>query len=402
MVNIGNRIKTARQKKGMSQEELAQAIGATKAAVSRYEAGKRRPSYDQLQRIAAALGTSISNLLPPDNYWEDENGVGHTEPQVVEHEGPLQRAEVVERSATPEELEALLAKLQDGEPLVLSPEELAKLKATPKEQVAAALDKKERGKIKQVKAPVFKMDAIAPPGQEVRFSRKFPVSDDAKSSDVHLRYEHSLGVTHIAKDMLEQISVPSTPTFLWDNMRYCRNFLGLTQKALAEKTGIPVKTIREYEDGNSGRFISEGNLQKIAAALGVPAKKLLGHSVTYEWMERTYFQNAPPKERIAAALDKLNEKGQGVAAERVEELTAIPEYQAQEPPTDGPQDTPAPQEGTDTTPPSDTSQEPPEGHIQAITMICPICGQHLRGNTETGKAYCNYCKRSFPLPQILK
>ena len=47
-------------------------------------------------------------------------------------------------------------------------------------------------------------------------------------------------------------------------------------------------------------------------------------------------------------------------------------------------------------------QEPPEGHIQAITMICPICGQHLRGNTEKGKAYCNYCKRSFPLPQILK
>ena len=35
---------------------------------------------------------------------------------------------------------ALLAKLQDGKPLLLSPDELAKLKSTPKEQIAAALD----------------------------------------------------------------------------------------------------------------------------------------------------------------------------------------------------------------------------------------------------------------------
>lgn len=150
---------------------------------------------------------------------------------------------------------------------------------------------------------------------------------------------------------------PQRPTYLCDNMRYCRDFLGLTQKSLAEKTGIPAKTIRAYENGNSGRFITEEDLQKIAAVFGVPAKNLLGHSVTYEWMEKTYFQNAPPKERIAAALDKLNEKGQGIAAERVEELTAIPEYQAQQ----APQSTPAPQEGTDTTPPSDAPETPPEG-----------------------------------------
>ncbi len=155
----------------------------------------------------------------------------------------------------------------------------------------------------------------------------------------------------------EHDAVPQVPTYLNDNMRYCRDFLGLTQKALAEKTGIPVQIIRAYESGNSGRFITEENLQKIADAFGVPAKKLLGHSVTYEWMEKTYFQNAPPKERIAAALDKLNEKGQGIAAERVEELTSILEYQATAPP----QDTPAPSEGTDTTPPVDGPQEPPEG-----------------------------------------
>lgn len=154
----------------------------------------------------------------------------------------------------------------------------------------------------------------------------------------------------------EQDTTPQKPTYLCDNMRHCRDFLGLTQKALAEKTGIPVKTIRAYENGNSGRFITEEDLEKISSALGVSAKKLLGYSVTYEWMEKTYFQNAPPKERIVAALNQLNEKGQGVAVERVEELTSILEYRAQQ----APQSTPAPQEGNDTTPPSDAPQRPQE------------------------------------------
>lgn len=151
----------------------------------------------------------------------------------------------------------------------------------------------------------------------------------------------------------EQISLPQGPTFLWDNMRYCRDFLGLTQKALAEKTGIPLKTIRAYEDRNRVKFITEEHLKKLASGLGVPAQKLLGHSVTYEWMEKTYYKDAPPSERIANALSKLNKKGQGVAAERVEELTAIPEYQAQTPV----QDTPP----TDTTPAETPPQRPQEG-----------------------------------------
>lgn len=155
----------------------------------------------------------------------------------------------------------------------------------------------------------------------------------------------------------EQINPPQRPTYLWDNMRNCRDFLGLTQKVLAEKSGIPLKTIRAYENQYSSKYITEEDLQKVASALGVPAQRLLGHSVTYEWIEKTYFQNAPPKERIAAALNKLNEKGQGVAAERVEELTAIPEYQAKQ----APESTPPAQNGADTTPAEMPPQRPQEG-----------------------------------------
>lgn len=63
MVNIGKRIKSARQKVGMSQEELAQTIGVTKSTISKYEKGAREPRYDQLQRIAAALGVPVQELI---------------------------------------------------------------------------------------------------------------------------------------------------------------------------------------------------------------------------------------------------------------------------------------------------------------------------------------------------
>ena len=107
--------------------------------------------------------------------------------------------------------------------------------------------------------------------------------------------------------------------------------------------------------------------------------------------------------RIAAALDKLNEEGQEKAAERVEELTEIPRYQVQEPPTAPPQDPPAPQEGKDTTSPADSpqrAQELPTGpSVIVLTMVCPLCARKITGNPVTKTAYCPNCKKSFPLPQ---
>ena len=75
----------------------------------------------------------------------------------------------MEHSATPEELEALLAKLQDGKPLLLSPDELAKLKSTPKEQIAAALDEvgqEEQKHIVRISAPLYKLRGVSPERQE--------------------------------------------------------------------------------------------------------------------------------------------------------------------------------------------------------------------------------------------
>ncbi len=64
MDSIGNNIRTARLQKGISQEELALAIGVTKSTISKYELGQREPRSEQLNTIAAALGVRYYDLLP--------------------------------------------------------------------------------------------------------------------------------------------------------------------------------------------------------------------------------------------------------------------------------------------------------------------------------------------------
>lgn len=68
-------------------------------------------------------------------------------------------------------------------------------------------------------------------------------------------------------------------------------------------------------------------------------------------------QTHSPQALVLAAMEKLNHDGQQKAVDRVQELTEIPRYRAQQ----APQSTPAPQEGTGTASPTDTPQWPQEG-----------------------------------------
>lgn len=68
MSTLGERIKAARIRSGMTQEQLAAVLNTTKAAVSRYEAGKREPHLEQLSKIAKATNTYVSELVDP-GYW---------------------------------------------------------------------------------------------------------------------------------------------------------------------------------------------------------------------------------------------------------------------------------------------------------------------------------------------
>ena len=54
---------TIRKAKGLSQTELAEAVGIKQATVSRIEKGVNNPSLDVAERIAVALGVNVVELF---------------------------------------------------------------------------------------------------------------------------------------------------------------------------------------------------------------------------------------------------------------------------------------------------------------------------------------------------
>ena len=397
-MTTGQRIKAARKKAGVTQEELGKKLGVSPSFVAQYETGKRNPKIETLQNLANALGVPVYELIDSDDlkraviYGEglDDDSSGGP-PNVVLHEEPIDKTEVEVHELPAQELDALLEKLQDGEPLLLSPDELAKLKATSKEQVAAALDKLPSSiPAAHGAGHAFYCHPSLHPELEALFQKSQDgtiTADELAQRDVLMAIVRNL-----------EGYDPSQHEF-FENLRNYRDAVGLSRNKLADKTGISAAKIRDYEDRSKVAFVTDSDLQKLAHFFCVDPIKFKGRSVTQEWMTDTHSQNC--LRRVNDVWGKLNTLGHEKLAERAEELVEIPRYQAPEPP----QDTPAPQEGKDTTPaevPPEGPQEPPEGRIQSITMICPICGQHLMGDTKTGKAFCHYCKRSFPLPQILK
>lgn len=113
-------------------------------------------------------------------------------------------------------------------------------------------------------------------------------------------------------------------------IKAARKKAGVTQEELGKKIGVSGSSMAQWE--NDLRNPKLDTLQRIAAALGVPVQELISD---WEAVDKEEFKDVfiygkgltTPKDRIDAALDRLNDEGQEKAAERVEELTEIPKYQ---------------------------------------------------------------------------
>ena len=66
-LDIGQKIRELRRRDGRTQEELAQAIGVTSQAVSRWESGGSYPDMEIIPSIANYFGVSIDELFGYDN-----------------------------------------------------------------------------------------------------------------------------------------------------------------------------------------------------------------------------------------------------------------------------------------------------------------------------------------------
>lgn len=58
-----NRIKKMRQVKGVSQQDVAKALGLTRQAIALYETGQREPRLETWQKLANYFGVSVPSLM---------------------------------------------------------------------------------------------------------------------------------------------------------------------------------------------------------------------------------------------------------------------------------------------------------------------------------------------------
>lgn len=63
MADLGTKLREARERSGLTQEQVAQRSGVHATEVSRIEAGKRDPRVTTLRRLAKAVEVKPGQLL---------------------------------------------------------------------------------------------------------------------------------------------------------------------------------------------------------------------------------------------------------------------------------------------------------------------------------------------------
>lgn len=69
-MTLGNKIRQLRKEKKLSQEDLAQATGLTKSAISMYELDQRKPKYETLEVLADFFNVDMNYLMGRSVYTE--------------------------------------------------------------------------------------------------------------------------------------------------------------------------------------------------------------------------------------------------------------------------------------------------------------------------------------------
>jgi transcriptional regulator with XRE-family HTH domain len=63
---VGRNVRRIRQKKGLTQERIAEISGFSQQYISGLEQGQRNPTVVTIYELARALGVSYMDLLRPD------------------------------------------------------------------------------------------------------------------------------------------------------------------------------------------------------------------------------------------------------------------------------------------------------------------------------------------------
>ena len=75
---IGQRIKTMRLSRGMTQADLAKALDQSQASITMYETGKREPDFETLEALADVFNVPLSSIVSDEKY---DSGVRYASEQ---------------------------------------------------------------------------------------------------------------------------------------------------------------------------------------------------------------------------------------------------------------------------------------------------------------------------------
>lgn len=70
-MSFGERLKSARRKAGLSQNDLAIKLNVSASMIGQYETGKRNPKKDTIEKIANALNLGYSYTKEGEPYFYD-------------------------------------------------------------------------------------------------------------------------------------------------------------------------------------------------------------------------------------------------------------------------------------------------------------------------------------------
>lgn len=90
-LNLGSKIRELRHRDGRTQEALADALGVTPQAVSRWEQNGSYPDMELLPSLANFFGVTIDELFGYQSDREKRGGSHHSAGRCLEHQGPQRR-----------------------------------------------------------------------------------------------------------------------------------------------------------------------------------------------------------------------------------------------------------------------------------------------------------------------
>ena len=106
-----------------------------------------------------------------------------------------------------------------------------------------------------------------------------------------------------------------------ENIREARARKGLTQKQLGERCGMADSAIRRYESDRGNPTIE--TIKRIAKALELDPFSLMDFDMACDFLSDRMTNKT---NYLLSAFELLNDEGQNIAIERIEELTEIPKY----------------------------------------------------------------------------